>query len=115
MLNISMLINIKAITLVSIKGTEKKVSIIAFKINLSIRKNSITVIWYNIILDIIADNLLLDIFSFNFLAFHNPKTVSKQIQKPTKKSKLVTGKKNVHKTASNLGELVRIDASKMNS
>jgi hypothetical protein len=28
---------------------------------------------------------------------------------------LVTGKKNVHKTASSLGKLVRIDANKMNS
>ena len=61
------------------------------------------------------DNFLLVIFSFSFLAFHNPNTVSRKIQKPTKNNKLLIGKKNVQRTASNLGKLVLTEDNKINS
>jgi hypothetical protein len=77
-----MLDNTSATTFVNINGTLKKVSMISLRINLSIRKNIITVNSYNANLLIIADNLLDVIFSPSFLAFHIPATVSKIISTP---------------------------------
>jgi hypothetical protein len=67
---------------------------ISFRINLSIKKNIITVNSYKANLLIMADSLLDVIFSPSFLAFQIPATVSKIINTPIIKSIPDIGKKN---------------------
>jgi hypothetical protein len=89
-----MLDNTNATIFVNINGTLKKVSMMSFSMNLSIKKNIITVTSYSANLLIIDESFLLVIFSPNFLAFQIPVIVSIHINTPIINRMPLIGKKN---------------------